>query len=332
MSKIFKNFLLGLLFCSACNLCISSESVGYIKGTLLLDESLERKIYISLIASFEKENAVSESMIIKSSLIDSLGRFSVNLDNLPDGWCLLRLHIVKKGNPPASLIIGGLDENYYFIIANRISKIELHNTTEKPIFSNLSISGAPYMNTVKYITKLAHYPDSLNFENSLVEKEFFEEVVSDKLKAVADTCKNLLVSLYALNQIDFYSDYAKDPAFYRSFYTKWKDEKSPYLESLKRKIPMARNSLWPYLLLLLVVGAGFILARTLIRDGKGRKIKKLSVQERRIFELLQKRATNQEIADELNIELSTVKSHVSNIFSKLKISSRKDAQDFQVKY
>jgi DNA-binding NarL/FixJ family response regulator len=95
---------------------------------------------------------------------------------------------------------------------------------------------------------------------------------------------------------------------------------------------MARNSLWPYLLLLLVVGAGFILARTLIRDGKGRKIKKLSVQERRIFELLQKRATNQEIADELNIELSTVKSHVSNIFSKLKISSRKDAQDFQVKY
>lgn len=329
MSNMIRNFIITLLFCVSLNLRAFSDASGQIKGTLFLDGSWEQTIYISLIESFEKEFAVSDKMIIVSSPIDSMGRFTIKLDNIPTEWCLLRLHIVKKGNPPASLIIGGLDENYYFIIANCYSKIELHNTSEKPVFKNLFISGAPYMNTFEYITNLSGYPNSIDYENSLIEKEFVEEVVSEKLKSIADTCKNPVVSLYALYQTEFYADYQKDHTFYKAYLSKWRNDNSRYFKSFRRKFPVSEKPKWQYILILIFT-ALFIYVSIFIKDRKRRRIKKLSVQERRIFELLQKGASNQEISDKYNIELSTVKSHVSNIFSKLNIKSRKEAMNLRI--
>ena len=330
MSNMIKNFIITLLFCVSLNLRAFSDTSGHIKGTLFLDDSWERNIYISLIESFEKKFAVSDKMIIASSPIDSMGRFTIKLDNMPTEWCLLRLHVVKKGNPSASLVIGGLYENYYFIIANRNSKIELHNTLEKPIFKNLFISGAPYMNTFEYITNLSSYPNSINYENSLIDKEFIEEVVSEKLKSIADTCKNSLVSLYALYQTEFYADYQKDHTFYKTYLSKWRNDNSPYFKSFRRKFPVSEKFKWQYILILLFIVVS-IYVSIFIKDRKKRRIKKLSVQERKIYELLQKGASNQEISDKYNIELSTVKSHVSNIFSKLNIKSRKEAMNLRIK-
>jgi DNA-binding CsgD family transcriptional regulator len=329
MSKKLKETAIILILFVLC-LRVYSGTSGYIRGTLILDDSWERNIYVSLIETFDKEFTVSESMIIVSSQVDTAGRFSINLDNLPAGWCLLRIHAVKKGNPSASLYIGGLDENYCFIIANRYSEIELHNSPEKPIFSNLVISGAPYMNTFEYITNLTDYPNSFYYENSLIEKEFIEEVVSEKLRLIADTCTNPLVSLYALYQTDFLSDYEEDPAFYKAYLSKWRNENSSCFIEFRRQFPRSGIPTWQYILLFLI-SVVFVSVTLFIRDRRKRKIRKLSVQERRVFELLQKGASNQEISDKYNIELSTVKSHVSSIFSKLNIKSRKDAINLMMK-
>jgi DNA-binding CsgD family transcriptional regulator len=330
MSKELKNNLITLFLCFSLSLSAYSNISGYIKGTLLIDDSWEQIIYISLIETFEKKFAISDKMIIESSPLDSNGGFTIKLDNLPSEWCLLRLHVIKKGNPPASLLIGGLDENYYFIIANRYSRIVLYNTLEKPIFDNLFISGAPYMNTVQYITNLLNFLNSMNYENSLIEKEFMEEVVFEKLKLIADTCENSLVSLYSLYQIDFHADYEKNPTFYKEYLSKWRNNNSPYFKSFRRQLPLLEKPGRAFILMVLFI-AVFVLVIILIRDRKRRKIKKLSVQERRVFKLLQKGASNQEISDEYNIELSTVKSHVSNIFSKLNIKSRKEAVNLKMK-
>ena len=303
---------------------------GCICGTLLLDSTWDRNIYLSYIETFEEKFAVSNNMIIGNSKVDSLGKFSISLNELPSGWSLLRLNVVKKGVPPASLVIGSKDENYCFIIANRFSEIELHNSSGKPIFGNISISGAPYMNTFEYITQLSEYPNSFNVDNALVEKEFVEEVISEKLKTIADTCTNPLVSLFAVYQTEFQEDYYKDPAFYKTYLSKWRNNNSPYFNSLKRQIPVSEKPKWYYILIIVSI-AVFISAAILARDRKRRKINTLSIQERRIFELLQKGASNQEISDEYNIELSTVKSHISSIFSKLHIKSRKEAINLKVK-
>jgi len=54
----------------------------------------------------------------------------------------------------------------------------------------------------------------------------------------------------------------------------------------------------------------------------------LTPREFEILELIGKRMTNQLIADELNIEVGTVKNHVHNILGKLDVSSRSDASAY----
>jgi len=64
------------------------------------------------------------------------------------------------------------------------------------------------------------------------------------------------------------------------------------------------------------------------RGKNNNLIKSLSVQERKIFTLLKDGKSNKEISEEFNIGLSTVKSHVNNIYSKLNIKSRKEGMNF----
>jgi len=73
----------------------------------------------------------------------------------------------------------------------------------------------------------------------------------------------------------------------------------------------------------------FIILRKKKFDQK-RNLKNLSLQERRIFEFLREGATNQEISNQCLISINTVKSHVSNIYSKLNIKSRKDLMNLEL--
>ena len=54
-------------------------------------------------------------------------------------------------------------------------------------------------------------------------------------------------------------------------------------------------------------------------------MKKLSLRERQIFNLILSEKSNKEIADIVHISVNTVKFHVKNIYDKLKIKSRKEA-------
>tara|TARA_A100001015_G_C15036918_1_gene736922 strand:+ start:789 stop:1766 length:978 start_codon:yes stop_codon:yes gene_type:complete len=318
-----KNVISLLFLCvSSLNINFLTDTSGFIKGVLLLDETWERKIYVSLIETIDKKYTVSDDMIIESAEIDSSGQFRISLDKFSDDWAFIRLHVVKKDNPSASLIIGGSDENFCFAVVKRDSKIELKNNNKKPIFSELATKGGEHLNTLRYIENLSEYPNSINYDKSLIEKEFIEEVVMEKLKKIADTCSNALVSLYALHQIDFSNDYNEHKAFYKNYLSKWKNEDNVYFESFRRQLPQQRNSKWKYIVSG-IIGIVIIIRLTLIRR-KNNRLKNLSVQERKIFELIQEGASNKEISDQFHIELSTVKSHVGSIFSKLKIKSRKE--------
>ncbi|HLW31525.1 MAG TPA: helix-turn-helix transcriptional regulator [Aequorivita sp.] len=336
MNKALRNtvILLLLIFCGLTR--ASSENAGKISGTLILDDSWERNIYVSFIKTFEKEYAVSNDLIITSAIIDSLGNFKIDLNKIPPKWTLIRLHVVKKGVSPNSLVIGSSDENFIFLIAKRDSEIELFNTEGIPIFSDTRIEGADYMNTFNYIKKLSNYPNSIDYENSIIEKEFIKEVVSEKLKTVADTTSNPLVSLYAIYQTDFQFDYLENPEFYQTYLSKWENENSSYFRSFRQKFPIAEHSSinnkgTKYIIVLVGVFSVIVITVLIYFRKKNQKIKKLSIQERRVFDLIQSGLSNKEISAECNIELSTVKSHVSSIYSKLKVKSRKEAMNLKVK-
>ena len=336
MNKVLKNGSILLFLLLTCQLEAFSAKDGHISGKLILDDSWERRIHLSFIETFEKEYSISNNLVIASADIDSFGNFQIELEKVPADWSLLRLHIVKKGVSPNSLVIGSRDENYFFLVAKQDSEISLYNNAEKPIFKNTRVEGAKFMTTFQYIRNLTRYPNSIDYENSIIEKEFIKDVVSEKLKVVADTCENPLVSLYALYQTDFQADYYDNPAFYDNYLAKWKNESSTYFESFRLKFPTAQNIsstqnyLRKYTIPFMIVGVVVFLGFLLL-NKRASKIETLSIQERKIFSLLRNGLSNKEISAECNIGLSTVKSHVGNIYSKLNIKSRREAMNVKLK-
>ncbi len=59
-----------------------------------------------------------------------------------------------------------------------------------------------------------------------------------------------------------------------------------------------------------------------------KKINQLTKRQREVFDLIQQGKSNKEIIDNLFIELSTLKTHINNIYKTLEISNRKEAKIF----
>ena len=71
-----------------------------------------------------------------------------------------------------------------------------------------------------------------------------------------------------------------------------------------------------------------ITARTKLRGGAGPE--SITPREHQIVELVKRRLSNQEIASILGVKEGTVKFHLSNIFAKLQVGSRRDLLDQHV--
>jgi len=77
-----------------------------------------------------------------------------------------------------------------------------------------------------------------------------------------------------------------------------------------------------------------LLITNLQNENKNKSIKiesklfELSVRQKEVFELIVKGKSNKEIIAELNIELSTLKTHINQIYKILHIKSRKETKSY----
>jgi len=246
---------------------------------------------------------------------------------LPAENYIYRIHLSKKGDPPASLIIGGKDENHLFLIANNKSNLLIENQSDNSLFGRVDINGFLPAKMLREIDEMLLFVDTANFNSTSLKRELMEKALGEKLRQFADTCSFPLVALYAIYKTDFESNITENPNFYSRFLNKWKDERSPYFEEFRKSIP-AENKKQNYSILFGLAGLflGAILTFLILKrkPQKSEPAEILTIQERKIFLMIQSGKSNKEISNELNIEISTVKSHVNNLYSKLKINSRKE--------
>ncbi len=315
-----------LLLCAA--LRAQSDSGAYISGTLIADVSWERRVYLSEIPTFAEMYTMSRKMIVAESPLDSAGNFRFDLSSLSDEERLLRIHMVKRGNPATTLMIGGEEENHFFFLAHNRSQITLRNRGERGVFREVFLTGSANTALFNTIKELWEYPNLLNYDSLLLERRFVVKAVEEKLRFMADTCRHPLLSLYAVYAGGFPDNFSDHKVFYVAYLEKWKNNRSPYFSAFRKQVPMQSRK---HLLLGIALGLPFLLLPLSLlgwRQLRKRKalfaLNTLSIQERKIFALLQKGATNQEISNACHIELSTVKSHVSSIFSKLHVKSRRE--------
>lgn len=305
---------------------------GKLEGVITLDDSWSSKIYLSHIPSFKDVYSMSNDMIIAETEIDSLGHFKFDLNFLPNEYKVFRLHIVKNEDSRTSLIIGGINENFLLFIANRNSQIRFKTFSTNPPFKDALFTSDKENVSFQKITDLVYREDSIASKSGASKRKFIEEKLIETLLNIADSSNNSLVSLYALHKSDFESNYSKNETFYKAYIKKWSKVDDSYIKDFRKKLPFKASKDNPTITILIIISVILIILSFIIgKFGffKNKRIKKLSVQERKIFDLLKKGATNKEISEEFNIGISTVKTHVSSILNKMNFKSRKEIMDLK---
>ena len=299
-----------------------------IYGTIKLSKDWEDKIYLSSIPSLDKMYTMSNDMIVSYSTIKEDGTFHLDTSFLPKHLNLYRLHISKKNSPPASLIIGGTDENHFFLILNNVSLTSINKLEEELPFHYCTIKGNSETISLQKINKISRLKDSIDLKEIQLKREFIDRSIQEELRFIADTSSSILVSLYALEKSDYESNIGLNYQFYEDYLEKWDSNQSLYFKKFKSHFPNQTSSK-PNWIVALIIGllAGILSTTAIRRLNSSKKLKSLSVQERKVLEKLKQGKTNKEISEELTIGISTVKSHVSNILNKLKLKSRKDILD-----
>ena len=156
---------------------------------------------------------------------------------------------------------------------------------------------------------------------------------------VKDSLQILLVKLIGIKKLDdqnlLEKDVRKNPEYYTSLLKELKSsELDPstyiYLENKLRFIDQKivskkyNISIWINgIAFLIIIVLSFIYIRSVKKQKKTKKTP-LSNQEKVIKDLIISGKSNKEIANELFISLSTVKTHITNIYNKLNISNRQD--------
>jgi DNA-binding CsgD family transcriptional regulator len=311
-----------------------------IEGTIYLPDGWSNSIYLSAINSFDERNTASEDFIINTATIDSAGRFSFTGKNLPDSDRLYRLHVCKTGDPLSTIIIGGNEENHIHFIMNNNSQITAYPDSML-LFHNYRFNNEANV-ILNEMSEQIRFWKTHQKTNGLRSREFNQAELEIYLKTFVDTCHWSLLQLIALNELDIEANYDINKELYYKVKHKLagQDSGSPYYKAFdqqlafidfKTKSTSTSSAYWWLILPVAFVLFGVI--RLVMSPGSKRKLNNkllaLSLQERKIFDLLVDGLSNKEISSHLHIELSTVKSHVYNIYSKLDIKSRKEVVKFK---
>jgi DNA-binding CsgD family transcriptional regulator len=178
------------------------------------------------------------------------------------------------------------------------------------------------------------------FEQVLHDSGLTENEQEEQLTVYArDSLKILEVKLIAIKVLEEKSllnrDIADNPSYYVSLLGKLKDSNIPpseylFLEEklayINQEVVMEKLK-WRRSVNIGLIALILLLTYLVLRQRKGQNksiLPELSKQETLVRSLILQGKSNKEIANELYISLSTVKSHITNIYSKLNVANRRE--------
>lgn len=320
---------------------LASSAQFLIKGQVQADSSWAPRVYLSMVPTLEDMHTVSPDMIVLQSSVDAEGRFQFMGEYLPEGDRLYRLHMSKKGDPASTIIIGGKEENHFFLIANPSMHCEIEMRPDSSLWGKLTMENC-YMNSgIQEVNRiLLEYEANASRDFSL-GREFLQIARDEKLRSYADTSQHLLLALYALHHTHAKAHALEDQTYYETFFNKWEKEENAYLKDFKNEVGLVPQTTqfdflpWVVGLFCLLIGMGirpiFLWIKNKGEASAEQLLQELSLQERKIFQLIREGKSNKEISEHLHIEPTTVKSHIRNVYGKLKINSRKELLNFSIK-
>lgn len=338
-------FVLVLLFLNSSALLAQYHFSGEVS-----DENIGNAIYLSVVEDYRKSSRIYLDQIVKKSWVDSLGHFQFEGNNLKADNRIYRIHLDGCQEEGANHFLGHCNNSKSVLfIANNTDTVQFPTSFEDQSLCTISSSN-PKSSLLLEVEILKEqmvydfmdYPSEANKKLTL-EKWF--DVLQDFGKESQEPLAELFIYdflsdkrnetygfyLQNLGRNDYYDGLSER---LRSFYPN-ADFTHEYLAELNTDKDLAsfnkpKLSEWKWLVLVLLIlsilgNIYFFLNRKKTSKTKGNSLfQRLTPQEQKIVQYILRDKSNKEIATELFVSLSTVKTHINNLYKKLDISSREE--------
>ncbi len=345
----FRNFILLLCGLITATTQAQFEFEGYVDEAMIGGE-----VYLSMVEDYRKISGVYSEQILAKTRPDSAGYFVFRGNNLPEENRMYRIHVDTCPDVEFNLShVSGHCENSKEIVfvANNSIRLSLPMTFEDEIFckvvsndersnaflkidslkNDMRFAFSSYrseanrkLNTKKWFSILQQYGEQLN--EPLAELYIYS-FLSDR--------RSILHSYYLedLKTNDYYAALLGrlQSAYPETSYTK---QYQAELKADQYLVQSASELNLPWWFYLVCAVALLSVLANLYFFGKWKKIKNaipdaskvLSNQEQKVLELILADKTNKEIAAEMYVSVSTVKTHINNLYKKLKVTSREEVK------
>ncbi|WP_282162510.1 response regulator transcription factor [Ulvibacterium marinum] len=339
-----------ILFFLICFTILKSQGQYRFDGHINPDEG--KTVYLSYIEDYRKLSRIYTDQIIRKTETDSLGRFSFQGTNLPEENRIYRLHVdgCEMESTKNQHVIGVCDfSQSVLFIANNTDTLNFSKSAYGQTFCQIVSTNPSSDNFLEIETLKEEMIVDFNDFNSEANKKINSEKWFANLQNFGVDLHEPLAELFIY---DFLSDRRNETY---SYYLKDLNDNTYYsdlLERLKRTYPetsyteLYQNEIdldkqiasdkganlftWKWLLAFALLLSLLLNIYLLIKKRQSREmfkkgiLEKLTHQEQKIVDEILKEKTNKEIATDLFISVSTVKTHINNLYKKLNVSKRDD--------
>lgn len=325
-----------------------------IKGNIQMNEMWQPVLFLAAINSPENLNVASPDFIVAKTIINTDGGFHFENLTLSEDPQFYRFYLVRNEYSGVEFNLQG-DRNFiHFILENSSQFYFDADITSNTLVINNIAGDTRNAELLDFSKVYWEKKSQLDSNLSRAQREFLTIDIENYIRGFVDSCENSMVGLFALYHIeeketdflrnsDFYFEFQKriETDYPNTNYTQNYDELLVNLVGFRDLvceipgvIPKWKNVLlivesillffmFPLLIVLIIN----LRKRKLqaVRQNQSNEIENLTSKEKEILELLVQGKSNKEIAAEMFIELSTVKSHLSRIYKQLNVVGRKEA-------
>ena len=315
----------------------------------------QNDVYLSVIEDYRKVSGIHSEQIIAKTYADSSGYFHFTGDQLETNNRIYRIHVdnCDDNNQNLNHFDANCDDSSEILfIANHNDTIQFPFSFDNEMFCDIKSNNE----TTNAFIKIDSLKNEMRFAYSEFRSEANRKLNNKKwfktLQKFGEQLNEPIAELYIYAFLsdrtnDLHSYYLEDLKS-NSYYDELLQrltEKYPntsYTKQYKSELNSDKYILlenkdsntfdWTYVLYILLglsvlANFWFILSRRKERNNKTSKLKEqLTKQEEKILSLLLDDKTNKEIADVLFVSVSTVKTHINNLYKKLKVQSREDVK------
>lgn len=309
-------------------------------------------VYLSVIDDYRTLQGINDEQIITRVSPDNNGYFRFEGNQLDAEQKIYKLHVdnCKSFNQGSNHFDGHCaDSKDILFIASKNDSITFPMSFDTQMFCDI-ISNNPKtaafikIDSLKEEMKFAYSEFRSKANRDLNNKKWFK-TLQDYGERMNEPLAELYIYAFLSDRSNQFHKYYLEDLKKNSYYDELLERlKSVYPNSSYTRqyeaelnsdkfivFPNSKNISefnWTIILFVLLI-LSVLLNLWLLFSAKKRKQKQhseakeqLTNQEQNVLELILKNQTNKDIADTLFVSVSTVKTHVNNVFKKLKVSSR----------